>query len=97
MDKIEKVWKLTPSITSVNSIPKPDIGLCVDISQVNEAIAWERHPIPTVEEILYKVNRSTVFSKLDLYYIYHQIELDRKEITTFVTPQNTPIHHFSDI
>ena len=78
MDKIGKVWKLTPSITSVNSIPKPDIGLRVDISQGNEAIAWERHAIPAVEVILYLVNGSTVFSKLDLYYIYHQIELDGK-------------------
>nr|XP_034321902.1 uncharacterized protein K02A2.6-like [Crassostrea gigas] len=55
--------------------------------QANAAIIRERHPIPTVDEILYNVNGSEVFSKLDLRSGYHQIELEEpsREITTFVT------------
>ncbi|KAK3753000.1 hypothetical protein QZH41_016300 [Actinostola sp. cb2023] len=43
--------------------------------------------IPTVDELLHTMNGSTVFSKLDLKWGYHQLELDPKsrEITTFVT------------
>ena len=70
-------------------VPKPngDIRLCVDMRQANKAIIRERHPIPTVDEILYNMNGSEVFSKLDMKYGYHQIELeeDSREITTFVT------------
>lgn len=55
--------------------------------QANNAIKRERHPIPTVDKILYNMNESEVFSKLDLKYGFHQIELDEasREITTFVT------------
>ena len=69
--------------------PKPDgdIRVCVDMRRANEAIERERHPIPTIEEILYDLNGSTVFSKLDLKWGFHQVELEEesREITTFVT------------
>ena len=54
---------------------------------MNSAIERERHPIPTIEEVLYDLNGSTVFSKLDLKWGFHQVELDEKsrEITTFIT------------
>ena len=47
----------------------------------------ERHPIPMIEEVLHDLNGSTVFSKLDLKWGFHQIELnvESREITTFVT------------
>ena len=53
------------------------------------AIVRERHPIPTVDEILYKVNGSEVFRKLDLRSGYHQTELEEssRKITTFMTYQ----------
>ena len=55
--------------------------------RANSAIERERHPIPTIEEVLHDLNGSTVFSKLDLKWGFHQVELDEKsrEITTFVT------------
>ena len=55
--------------------------------RANEAILRERHPIPTVDEILQSLNGSKVFSKLDLRWDYYQLELipDSREITTFVT------------
>ena len=70
-------------------IPKPDgdIRICVDMRRANEAIVRERHPIPTIEEVLQDLSGSTVFSKLDLKWGFHQVELaeESREITTFVT------------
>jgi len=70
-------------------VPKGDgdIRVCVDIRLANEAIIRERHPIPTVEELLHDLNGSTMFSKIDLKWGFHQILLseDSRHITTFVT------------
>ena len=46
----------------------------------------ERHPILTIEEILYDLNGATVFSKLDLKWGFHQITLEEqsRDITTLV-------------
>ena len=46
-------------------VPKGDgdIRECVDMRRANEAIIRERHPIPTVKELLHDLNGSTVFSK----------------------------------
>jgi transposase InsO family protein len=70
-------------------VPKPDgdVRVCIDMRKANEAIVRERHPIPTIEEILYDLNGATVFSKLDLKWGFHQIELEEqsRDITTFVT------------
>ena len=70
-------------------VPKPDgdIRICVDMRKANEAIKRERHPIPTIEEVLHDLNGSTVFSKLDLKWGFHQVELnaESRRITTFIT------------
>ena len=53
--------------------------------RANEAIVRERLPIPTVDEVLESLNGSTVFSKLDLRWGFHQIELkpNSRDITAF--------------
>ena len=70
-------------------VPKSDgdVQVCIDVRRANEAIVRERHPIPTIEEILDDFNGATVFSKLDLKWGFHQIELEEqsRDITTFVT------------
>jgi hypothetical protein len=89
LDIIEPVEGPTPWVSPVVVVPKPsgDIRLCVDMRRANEAIIRERHPIPTVDEVLQTVNQSTVFSKIDLKWGYHQLELDEesRKITTFAT------------
>ena len=62
-------------------------GYAYDMRQANRAII-RRYPIPTVDEVLHTVNGSKVFSKVDLKWGYHQLELSPKsrEITTFATP-----------
>ena len=53
--------------------------------RANEAIVRKRHPIPTMEELLH--DGSTVFSKIDLKWGFHQILLseESRHVTTFVT------------
>ncbi|XP_062511800.1 uncharacterized protein K02A2.6-like [Corticium candelabrum] len=86
-DIIEKVDGPTSWVSPVVVAPKAsgEIRLCVDMRRANEAIIRERYPIPTVDEILQALNGSTVFSKLDLRWGFHQVELDEasRDITTF--------------
>ena len=90
-DIIEEVPPNTPtewvSPLVVVSKPDEDIRVCVDMRRANKAIIRERHPIPTIEEVLYDLNGATVFSKLDLKWGFHQIELEEqsRDVTTFVT------------
>lgn len=64
-DIIEKVNDQTPWVSPVIVVPKPngDIRLCVDMREANKAIIRERHPIPTVNEILYNMNGGNVLVK----------------------------------
>ena len=90
LDIIEEVPE-GPSgwISPLVVVPKSggDVRVCVDMRRANEAIVRERHPIPTVEELLHDLNGSTVFSKIDLKWGFHQILLseESRHITTFVT------------
>ena len=53
----------------------------------NKAILRERHPSPTTEDLIEKLDGAAYFSKLDLSSGYHQLELDEdsRDITTFAT------------
>ena len=55
--------------------------------KAKEAIVRERHPIPTVDEVLQDMTQNSVFTKLDLKWGYHQLELseESRDITTFTT------------
>ena len=77
MDVIEPVKEPTPWVSPIVVVPKKsgDICLCVDMRRVNEAIQRERHPIPTMEDVLQNMSKSNKFSKLDLKWGYHQLEL----------------------
>ena len=88
-DIIEKVEGPTPWLSPVCAVPKQsgDIRLCVDMRRANETVLREWHPTPTVDEVLHNMNQSTVFSKLDLKWGFHQIEWaeESRGITTFTT------------
>lgn len=89
LDIIERVEGPTPWVNPVVMMPKPnsDIQLCLDMRRANEVIIRGCHQIPTVDELLQTMNGSKFFSKLDLKWVYHQLELDMESrgITTFVT------------
>ena len=91
LDIIEDVEGPTPWVLPLVAVPKSngDVRVCVDMRQANEAVIRERHPIPTLEETLHALNGAAVFSKLDLRWGYHQVELhpDSRVLTTFSTHQ----------
>lgn len=93
---IEKAERPTPWVSPVVVVLKKNynIRLCVDMRQANAAVIRECHPIPTVDEVLLELNQSTVFSKLDVKWAFHQIELKEvsRGITTFVTHQG--LYHY---
>ena len=78
LDIIEPVNGPTPWVSPLVVVPKPngEVRICVDMRRVNTAVIRERYPIPTVEKILQDLTGARVFSKLDLRWGYHQIELD---------------------
>ncbi|XP_062613747.1 uncharacterized protein K02A2.6-like [Saccostrea cucullata] len=91
MDVVERVKGPSQWVSPIVVVPKKnsDIRICVDMRRANEAVVRERYQIPTVDEILQDLNQSKVYSKLDIKWAYHQLELtpDSREITTFMTPR----------
>nr|XP_006822924.1 PREDICTED: uncharacterized protein K02A2.6-like [Saccoglossus kowalevskii] len=88
LDIIEKAVGATPWVSPIVVVPKKEnIRICVDMRAPNTAIERERHPIPTIEDLIVDLNGATVFTKIDLNKGYHQIELDpdSRHITTFAT------------
>ena len=89
MDIIEKVKGPTPWVSPIVVVPKHsgEIRLCIDMRKANEAVVRERHPIPTVDEVLQDMTQSSVLTKLDLKWGYHQLELseESRDTTTFTT------------
>ena len=47
-------------------VPKTDgsVKICVDITQLNESVHWEHHPLLAVEQALVQLAEARVFSKL---------------------------------
>ena len=86
---IEALSELSQWVSPVVIVPKPngDIRLCVDMQRANEAVLRERHPLPTVDEMLLDLAESKVFSKLDLRWGFHQLKLQQesRQISTFST------------
>ena len=75
---IEPVEGPTPWVSPIVMVPEPDkskVRVCVDMRCLNTAVKTERHPTPTLDEIIHDLNGATVLSKLDLNQAYHQVEL----------------------
>ena len=88
LDIIEKADGPAPWASPIVVAPKKTgIRICVDMRAANQAIERERHPVPTVEDLIVDLNGATVFSKIDLNQGYHQFELEKncRSITTFAT------------
>ncbi|GFR78250.1 transposon Ty3-I Gag-Pol polyprotein [Elysia marginata] len=88
-DIIKDVVGPTPWVSLNVVVPKNTGGvrLCLDIREANKAIKRERHPMPTIEDIINELNGSTVFSRIDLHIAFHQLDLEEESrfITTFST------------
>lgn len=73
------------------SVRKPNgkIRMCGDFKvTVNSQMVVDQHPIPSIDELLTRLNNGQQFSKLDLSDAYLQIELDdqSKQLVVINTP-----------
>lgn len=64
------------------------VRICTDYKHLNKAVKRERYQLPTLEDILHRLNGAKVFSKLDATSGFFQIPLDDEscKLTTFITP-----------
>lgn len=94
---IEKVEGATPWLSPLIAIPKKtgDIRLVLDMRIPNTALVRRRVQIPTVNEILQKMEGAKVFTEVDLSQGYLQLTLgeESRYITAFSTPEDGP-HRF---
>ena len=91
---IEKVVGSTPCLSPLIAIPKKsgDLRLVLDMRVPNTAMVRRRVQIPTVNEILQKMEEAKVFTEVDLSQGYLQLTLaeESRYITAFSTPENGP-------
>jgi RNase H-like domain found in reverse transcriptase/Reverse transcriptase (RNA-dependent DNA polymerase) len=88
-DIIEEVPQPPRWISGMSLVPKGkfDFRLVVNMRGPNRAILRAYHPLPTIDDIRYKLTGAKVFSKLDIKSAFYHLELDEasRELTTFQT------------
>ena len=88
-DIIEKVDKPTSWISPVEITLKRsvnEIRLNVKIREANKAVPCAYTVMPTLDDIIHKLNGATVFSHLDMDHRHHRLELKENSCDiTFVT------------
>ena len=90
MKVIERIKKPTEYVSSLAYSRKSSgkIRICLYPKHLNEAIRRPHYPTPTLEEMTFRLEGATVFSKLDARSGYWSITLDDESstLTTFNTP-----------
>ena len=86
---VVKETEPTDWISSMVVVAKPGkIRLFLDPKDLNNAVKRPKYQMPTLEEMLPKLNNAKVFSTLDAKDGFYQISLDEEssKLTTFWTP-----------
>ncbi|UPX20316.1 uncharacterized protein EKO05_0010552 [Ascochyta rabiei] len=93
----EKGWirpSKSPAGAPILFVPKPDgtMRLCVDYWGLNKITIKNRYPIPLVSEMMDRLSKAKVFTKLDLRDAYHRLQI--KEGDEWKTAFKTRYGHF---
>lgn len=90
MGIIEKVVDPTEWCAPMVPVIKKNgnIRICVDLKRLNENVKREKFILPTLDDLLPKLAKSTVFSSLDAESGFWQIPLEEysARLTIFITP-----------
>ena len=72
----------------VEKKPSGKLRICIDPQALNKALLREHYKLPTLDDILPKLNKAKIFSKVDVKEAFWHVELDEKssELTTMITP-----------
>ena len=90
-DLIEPVIGPTKCVSSIVLVPKrydtEEVRICSDARIANLSILRERHAMPTVDDLIVRMNGAKVISKFDLKCGYNQIVIEEscRYITAFCT------------
>ena len=90
-DLIEPVIGPTKCVSPIVLVPKrydtEEIRICTDARIANQSILRERHTMPTVDDLIVRMNGAKVISKFDLKCGYNQIVIEQscRYITAFCT------------
>ena len=65
-----------------------DVRICIDPKPRNEALRRARYQLPVLDEILPKISKARIFSKVDLSSAFWYLSLDEESssLTAFITP-----------
>ena len=69
--------------------PTGKLRICIDPGPLNEVLLREHYKLPTMEDLLDKMNDTTVFSKFDVENAYWHCELD--DVSSQLVVMATPI------
>jgi hypothetical protein len=63
------------------------LKLCIDYRQLNKMKIKNKYPLPRIDDLFDQLRGATIFSKIDLRYGYHQVQIKDEYIhkTTFRT------------
>ena len=87
---VVKVNTPTSWVNSMVTIVKPNgtLHICIDPRDLNNAIKHEHYPTQTIEDVVTRMSKATIFSVLDASSGFWQIKLDGEsaKLCTFNTP-----------
>nr|GEV63997.1 putative reverse transcriptase domain-containing protein [Tanacetum cinerariifolium] len=79
----------SPWGASVLFIKKKDgsFRMCIDYRELNKLTVKNRYPLPQIDDLFDQLQRSSVYSKIDLRSGYHQLRVQEQDVpkTTFRT------------
>jgi hypothetical protein len=79
----------SPWVAPVLFVEKKDgtKRMCIDYRALNEVSIKNKYPLPRIEDLFDQLRGASVFSKIDLRSVYHQLRIRPADIpkTTFIT------------